>query len=125
AASLTNTSGRSETPTLSARDDGWDSSPFDLHPGDGLTLDFTVTLQDNAQPGQVLQSEVAATYSSRDGTDANERDGRTPDSDQDDDTQLNNYNILSLSPTVTVSDPINLDKAFYPEAARTTYAIGA
>ncbi|MTW23268.1 isopeptide-forming domain-containing fimbrial protein, partial [Allochromatium palmeri] len=25
----------------------------------------------------------------------------------------------------TVSDPINLDKAFYPEAARTTYAIGA
>lgn len=123
--SLTNTSNNSETPTLNAGDDGWSSSPFDLHPGDVLTLEFTVTLQDTAQPGQVLQAELAATYGSRDGDDANERDGSTPASSQDDDTKLNNYNVLSLSPTITVRDPVNLDKTFHPDPARVTYTIGA
>lgn len=122
---LTNTSGNSEAPTITVLADGWESIPFDLWPGDMVTIVFTVTLQDTVQPGQTLQATVDASYSSRDGDDPNQRDGSTPGSNQDDNTALNNYNVEALSPILTIGDPVALNKAFYPDPAKTTYTIGA
>jgi uncharacterized repeat protein (TIGR01451 family)/fimbrial isopeptide formation D2 family protein len=121
---LTNTSGNSQTPTITVLPDGWQSSPFVLQPGDVVTIVFTATLQNTAQPGQTLQATVDATYSSRDGDDPNQRDGSTPGSNQDDDTALNNYNVEELSPTFTVGDSVALNKAFHPDPARTAYSVG-
>jgi len=122
---LTNTSGNSQTPTITVLPDGWQSSPFDLQPGDVVTIVFTATLQNTVQPGQTLQARVDAIYSSRDGDDPSQRDGSTAGSNQGDDTALNNYNAGALSPTVTVGDPVALNKAFHPDPARTTYSVGA
>lgn len=122
---LTNTSGNSTAPTMTVLADGWESIPFDLWPGDMVTIVFTATLQDSVQPGQVLQATVDASYSSRAGDDPNQRDGSTPGSNQDDNTALNNYNVAALSPILTIGDPVALNKAFYPDPAKTTYTIGA
>jgi uncharacterized repeat protein (TIGR01451 family)/fimbrial isopeptide formation D2 family protein len=121
---LTNTSGNSETPTITVLPDGWQSSPFDLQPGDVVTIVFTATLQNTVQPGQTLQARVDSTYSSRDGADSSQRDGSTTGSSQDDNTALNNYNVATPSPTFTVGDPVALNKAFYPNPAKTAYSVG-
>ena len=121
---LTNTSGGSETPTITVLPDGWQSSPFDLKPGDSVKIVFTATLQNTVQPGQTLQASVDATYSSRDGDDPNQRTGTTAGPSQDDDTALDNYHVAALSDTFTVGDPVSLNKAFQPDPAKANYAIG-
>lgn len=122
---VTNSSGNSQTLTITLLPDGWQSSPFDLHPGDAVTILFTTTLQNTVQPGQTLQAQVDASYSSRDGSDPNQRDGSSSGATQDDDTALNNYNTGALAPVLIVRDPVALNKAFYPDTAKTTYSIGA
>ena len=76
------------------------------------------------QPGQTLQNGATGTYTSRNGTDANERTGTSPGSNQSDDSQLNNYNASALGGTITVADPIAIDKTFSPNPAQNRYAIG-
>ncbi|MBK7541480.1 MAG: DUF11 domain-containing protein [Candidatus Competibacteraceae bacterium] len=121
---LVNTSGGSETPTITVLPDGWQSSPFDLKPGDSVKIVFTATLQNTVQPGQSLQASVDATYSSRDGDDPNQRTGTAAGPDQNDDAALDNYHVAVRSDTFTVGDPVSLNKAFQPEAAKTSYGIG-
>ena len=119
-----NTSGGSETPTITVLPDGWQSSPFDLQPGDSVRIVFTATLQNTVQPGQTLQASVDATYSSRDGDDPNQRTGTPTGPDQNDDAALDNYHVAVLSDTFTAGDPVSLNKAFQPDPAKTSYGIG-
>jgi uncharacterized repeat protein (TIGR01451 family)/fimbrial isopeptide formation D2 family protein len=56
--------------------------------------------------------------------DANERTGASPGSDQSDDTKLDNYNATALAGSITVADPIALDKTFSPNPAQNRYAVG-
>lgn len=39
--------------------------------------------------------------------------------------RFNNYNTGALAPVLIVRDPVALNKAFYPDTAKTTYSIGA
>ena len=50
--------------------------------------------------------------------------GPRPGSDQGDDTALDNYNTTAMAPTITVSDPIGLDKRLFPDPGRTFFTIG-
>ncbi len=119
-----NVSGHLEVPVTSVTPAGWQSSPFDLPVGDSVTFTFTATLANSVQPGQTLQNAVSGTYTSRNGSDVNERTGASPGSTQGDDSQLNNYNAAALSGTITVADPIAIDKIFSPNPAQTRYAVG-
>ena len=117
-------SGNLETPTLTVNAGEWETSAFDLPVGDEVTITFTVELADSVVPGQSIQNGVDATFTSRDGTDTGERDGDSPDSNQDDDTDLDNYNVSDTAPDFTVADPVQLDKEFHPDDTDTTYTIG-
>jgi fimbrial isopeptide formation D2 family protein/uncharacterized repeat protein (TIGR01451 family) len=121
---VTSTTGGAETPTFTNNGSDWSSSAFDVPVGATVTITFDAQLTLSVIPGQQIQNTVQATFTSRDGTDANERDGSTPGSDQDDDSDLNNYNESDGSPTITVDDPVQLDKAFTPDPANDTYTIG-
>ena len=102
---------------------GWVTSPFDIPPGGAVAIVFEATLANIVVPGETLQNEVTGEFSSRDGTDAGERDG-AGGSTQDDAAVLDNYNVVALAPVITVADPIALDKRFFPDAADTTATIG-
>jgi uncharacterized repeat protein (TIGR01451 family)/fimbrial isopeptide formation D2 family protein len=102
----------------------WQSSPFDLPVGASVTIRYTVTIADTAQPGQTLQNTVVGTYTSRTGSDTNERTGSSAGPMQTDDTQLDNYRADAASPTLTVGDPIALTKAFRT-AGTGQYPVGA
>lgn len=119
-----NLSGHLQVPTVSVSTSGWQTSAFDLPVGDSVTLIFAATLGTSVQPGQTLQNSVAATYSSRDGANANERNGTSSSALQSDDTKLNNYNLVASAAPLTVADPIAIAKSFYPSAALNRYAIG-
>ncbi len=116
-------SGGAERPVATSNGTGWVTSPFDIPPGGAVTIVFDATLANTVVPGQQLQNEVAAEFTSRDGTDAGERDG-ADGSTQDDAAVLDNYNAAALAPVITVADPIALDKRFFPDAADTTATIG-
>ena len=118
-----NVSGQLETPTVTVVADEWYTSAFDLPVGDTVTFTFTVTLANTVQPGDTLQNAVDGTYSSRSGDDPNQRDGSSADSDQTDDQDLNNYNSTVLGSTITVDDPIAIDKTFSPDPAQNRYQI--
>ncbi len=120
-----NVSGLLEIPTTTVIAAGWQSSAFDLPVGDSVTFTFTATLASTVEPGQTLQNGVSGTYTSRDGSDPNERTGASPGSNQSDNSLLNNYNTSALGGTVTVADPIAIDKTFSPNPALNRYAIGA
>ncbi len=120
----TNLSGNLQVPSVTVGSDGWQTSAFDLPPGDSVTFTFTATLAGTVQPGQVLQNGVTATYSSRDGVDPGERNGSTVGSVQTDDTLLDNYNAAATATSLTVADPIAIAKAFHPDGAQTRYAVG-
>ena len=120
----TNLSGLLQVPTVAVTTSSWQSTPFDLPVGDGIVFSFSATLANTVQPGQTLQNGTTGTYTSRDGSDPNERDGSSPGSNQSDDSQLNNYNASTLAPTITVKDPIAIDKTFSPNPAKNQYAIG-
>jgi len=102
----------------------WNTSGFDIPVGGSVTIEFTVTLANSVIPGETLQNSVDATFTSRDGADANERDGSTPGSNQANDADLNNYNETANAPSFTVADPVQLDKRFQPDPADDTYTIG-
>ncbi len=121
---VTSTTGGAETPTFTNNGSDWFSSSFDVPVGSTVTITFDAELALSVIPGQQIQNTVQATFTSRDGTDANERDGSTTGSDQDDDSDLNNYNESDGSPTITVDDPVQLDKAFTPDPVNDTYTIG-
>ncbi len=119
-----NVSGQLEIPTATTTAAGWQSSAFDLPVGDSVTFTFTATLASTVQPGQTLQNGVTGAYSSRNGSDPNERTGTSPGSNQSDDSQLNNYNASALGGAITVADPIAIDKTFSPNPAQNRYPIG-
>ncbi len=119
-----NLSGNLETPIVTVTADEWSTTAFDLPPGDSVTFTFTVTLADTVEPGDTLQNGVEGSYSSRDDADGNERDGSTDGSVQTDDSDLDNYNDDALSSTITVDDPIAIDKTFTPDPAQNQYQIG-
>ncbi len=121
---VTAASGGAGTPVLSSNADGWNSDPFDLPPGASLSLSFSATLAAAVSPGQSIQAAVQASFGSRAGGDPHGRDGSDPGSDQDDDSELNNYNTAAAAPTFTVGDPVALDKRFYPDPTDTAYTIG-
>ncbi len=121
---VTATAGGAETPTFTNNGTDWNTSGFDIPVGGSVTIEFTVTLANSVIPGQQIQNSVDATFTSRDGADANERDGSTPNSNQGNDADLNNYNETANAPTITVDDPVQLDKRFHPDPADTTYTIG-
>jgi uncharacterized repeat protein (TIGR01451 family)/fimbrial isopeptide formation D2 family protein len=110
-------------PTLTANGASWSSSAFDLPVDDVLVIRFTATLADTVIPGDTLQNTVTSTFSSRPGDDPDQRDG-SGDAEQSDYTELNNYNKSGLSPTITVDDPVALDKRFHTDQTKTTYTIG-
>jgi uncharacterized repeat protein (TIGR01451 family)/fimbrial isopeptide formation D2 family protein len=119
-----NVSGQLEIPTTIVNAAGWQSTPFDLPVGDSVTFTFTATLANTVQPGQTMQNGTGGTYTSRNGADPNERTGASPGSIQSDDSQLNNYNAAALGGTITVADPIAIDKTFSPNPAQNRYAVG-
>jgi len=118
------TSGGAETPSFTNNGTDWNTSGFDIPVGGSVTIEFTVTLANSVIPGETLQNSVDATFTSRDGADANERDGSTPGSNQANDADLNNYNETANAPSFTVADPVQLDKRFQPDPADDTYTIG-
>ncbi len=124
AVSPSNLSGKLQTPTTTVTSGSWQTSAFDLPVGDSVAFSFTATLAASVQPGQTLQNSIAATYTSRDGTDPNERSGASPGSVQSDDSQLDNYNLGASAAPLTVADPIAIAKAFHPNAALNRYAVG-
>nr|WP_276611749.1 IPTL-CTERM sorting domain-containing protein [Thiorhodococcus mannitoliphagus] len=123
-ASLTRDVDRSDVePVLTPDGDTWSGSAFDLAVGEQLVVRFSATLADSVFPGQTLQNQIDAGFSSRPGDDPNQRDG-SGDGLQGDDSVLDNYNAEARSPTVTVADPVQLDKRFHPDATDASYAIG-
>ena len=120
---VTASTGGAEIPILTNNGTDWISSGFDLPPGATLTLTFSADLEVGVIPGQQIQNTVDVSFTSRDGVDANERDGSDAGSVQTD-GNLNNYNDSANSQTITVADPIALDKRFQPDPANTTYTLG-
>ena len=117
-------SGGAETPSLSNNGTGWTTTGFDIPVGGSVIIGFSARLSVGVVPGQQIQNTVGATFTSRDGTDPDERDGSTATSDQDDDTKLNNYNDSGASPVVTVADPVQINKRFHPVSTKDHYTIG-
>ena len=95
---VTSATGGAQTPTLTNNGTDWQSSAFDLPVGATVTVTFDAQLSLSVLPGEVIQNTVQASFSSRDGLDANERDGSDAGSDQDD-GNLNNYNVDAVSPS--------------------------
>ena len=122
--SLVSASGGAETPTLTNNGSDWATSGFDIPVGGAVRITFDAQLANSVIPGQQIQNTVTASFSSRDGADANERDGSTAGSSQDNNSDLNNYNDSGSSPVITVADPVQIDKQFYPNPGNTTYTIG-
>ena len=110
-------------PTVTNLGGQWQTTAFTLPVGGTVTITFDARISHTALPGQQIQNSVSAAFTSRNGADPNERNGSTPKSHQND-GQLNNYNLAAQAPIITVSDPVALDKQFYPLNTRTTYAIG-
>ena len=124
ALTVTSATGGAQTPTLTNNGSDWQSSPFDLPVGATVTVTFDAELSVGVVPGEVIQNTVQASFTSRDGSDPNERDGSDPGSDQDDDTDLDNYNVDASAPSFTVADPVQIDKGFVPDASNDRYTIG-
>ena len=123
---VSSVSGGAETPVLhtDTSPDGWHTDGFDIPVGGSVTITLSAEVKVGVIPGDQIQNRVDATFTSRDGADPNERDGSTADSDQDDDTDLNNYNESANAPIITVADPVAIDKRFHPDAADSTYSVG-
>lgn len=118
------TSGGAEIPVPTNNGNDWSTSPFDLPAGAQVSLSFDARLADSVIPGQQLQNEMLAGFTSQDGPSVFERDGATPGSEQDDDGDLDNYNESAVAQTLTVADPVQIDKRFHPDPADDTYTIG-
>ncbi len=101
----------------------WQTSAFTLPVGGTVTITFDTRISTTVLPGQQIQNRVGAVFTSRNGADPNERNGSSPGSNQDD-GQLNNYNLAANAPIITVRDPVAIDKQFYPLGTKTTFAIG-
>ena len=110
-------------PTVTNLGGQWQTTAFTLPVGGTVTVTFDARISNTALPGQQIQNSVSAVFSSRSGADPKERDGSTPGSNQND-GQLNNYNLAANAPIITVSDPVAIDKQFYPLSTKTTFAIG-
>jgi uncharacterized repeat protein (TIGR01451 family)/fimbrial isopeptide formation D2 family protein len=110
-------------PTVTNLGGQWQTTAFILPVGGTVTITFDARISITALPGEQIQNSVRAAFTSRNGADPNERDGSTPGSNQDD-GQLNNYNFAANAPIITVSDPVAIDKQFYPLSTKTTFAIG-
>lgn len=121
---VTSATGGAETPTFTNNGGDWASSSFDVPVGGSVTITFQAALDATVIPGQTLQNTIDATYTSVDGASAGERDGSSPGSVQSNDADLNNYNLSDASQTITVADPVQIDKSFHPTPANTTYTIG-
>ncbi|MFK8012741.1 MAG: isopeptide-forming domain-containing fimbrial protein [Marinicellaceae bacterium] len=115
ALTITSSSGGAETPTFTNNGFDWISSGFDLPVGAMVTIEFNAELSNTVIPGQTIQNTATTSYDSRDGADANQRDGSGG---------INDYTISANSPTFTVDDPFHIDKIFYSDAADTTYTLG-
>lgn len=116
--------GGAETPGFTNNGNDWLTSGFDLPVGGLVTITFTAELGVGVIPGQTIQNQIDAEFTSINGVDAGERDGSDPGSDQDDDSDLNNYNFSDSAPVITVADNVAIDKTFHPNPAATTYTIG-
>lgn len=121
---VTATSGGAQTPVLTNNGNDWSTSVFDVPVGGVVTITFDAMLSTSVIPGQSIQNSVEASFTSRDGADSNERDGSSPGSNQDDDSDLNNYASSATSPVLTVSEQVAINKAFHPDPATTSYTIG-
>lgn len=115
ALSVTSTSGGAQTPTFTNNGTDWISSGFDVPVGAAVVIEFTAALSNTVIPGQIIQNTASLSYGSRDGTDANERDGSGG---------LNDYTTSANSPSFIVNEVIQIDKAFFSDAANTTYTLG-
>ena len=119
AQTLTNTSGVSVAPTLANTATSFTATGFTLAVGDSLEITFNSTLQTGVQPGQAIQNTANVAYSSRPGTDPNERTGADGAGGT-----LNDYATSGAAPIITVRDPLAIDKTFFPNAAKVSYAVG-
>jgi len=118
------TNGGAETPTFMNNGSDWSTSAFDIPVGASVGITFSAILSNTVLPGQNIQNSVSATFSSQDGSQSGERDGSTPNSNQDDDTDLDNYGHFDSAPVLVVADTIAITKAFYPDPVNTNYTIG-
>ncbi|MEE4297401.1 MAG: isopeptide-forming domain-containing fimbrial protein [Wenzhouxiangella sp.] len=123
ALTIAGATGGAQTPTLTNNGSDWQSSPFDLPVGGSLTVTFDADLAATVLPGAVIQNQVSASYSSRNGDDPNQRDGSDAGSEQDD-GNLNNYNAAAVAPSFAVDDSVQIDKGFFPDPANDRYTIG-
>ena len=121
---VSGTTGGTEVPSLTNNGTDWVSTGFDIPVGGTITIQFSTEVAVGVLPGQMIQNTVQAAFDSQDGVNPDARDGSDPGSDQDDDSDLNNYNDEASSPVITIANPVAIDKAFYPDAGVTTYAIG-
>ncbi len=115
--------GGAPTPSLTNTGSQWQSAAITVPVGGTVTVTYDAHLAPTVIPGQQIQNTVTATFTSRSGSDPNERDGSTPGSHEDD-SNLNNYNVSANAPVITVKDPIAITKQFHPDVAKTTYTIG-
>ena len=87
---------------------------FDIPLGGSVTFTFTAQVPNIVTPGQTLTSDLNVTFSSLNGTDANERNGSNV-ADPEDNTPptnnavLNNY-AVGADTTVTATNPFSVTK---------------
>ncbi|WP_045213139.1 IPTL-CTERM sorting domain-containing protein [Desulfonatronovibrio magnus] len=110
-------------PDLNNHGNAWSTQPFDLPAGNSLTITFAAVIADTVLPGDKIQNTISATFSSLPGPSDHQRDG-SDGSHQNDSEVLNNYNTSAGSQTLTIGDPVTLDKRFHPDPSRNTYTIG-
>ncbi len=113
------TTGGAEIPSFTNNNSDWTSNPFDVPVGALVTITFMTELTDQVVPGLTIQNSVNAVFSSLDGIDSNERDGSDGAGGV-----LNDYALIANSPTITVDNPVQLDKTFHSDPANSTYTIG-
>ncbi|MTW23160.1 isopeptide-forming domain-containing fimbrial protein, partial [Allochromatium palmeri] len=100
------------------------STPFTLPVGSTLSLSFDARLTSDVTPGESLLNQVVVDFASLAGDTTQARTG-SDGSNQDDPNTLNNYQLETQAPVLTVGDTVALDKRFHPDTTLTRYAVGA
>ncbi len=98
----------------------WDL--FNLPPNTSITIEFSVQVVDTATSGETLTVETNASYRSQQTSGSETRDF-TDGGDDDDDSQLNNYNEQASS-DLTLNSAIAIQKTLSPGQPDSTFTIG-
>lgn len=108
-----------DTLDLASSADGDASDLVDIEPGATVTISFDAVLANTVTPGQALTNTVRAPYTSlpTGGRDNSTDPGNV---DDDDDSDLNNYEESATAPTLTVAADIAINKTVSPSM----YTIG-